>query len=48
MNMKKKPNSMFPYIFLLFFIIACMVYLNLGTRKVNELNALPYHEYNNE
>ncbi len=39
MKNKKKTNSMLPYIFLLFFIISCMVYVNLSSRKVNELTA---------
>ena len=39
MKNKKKTNSMLPYIFLLFFIIGCMIYVNLSSRKINELTA---------
>ena len=39
MKQKKKTNSMIPYIFLLLFIILCMVYVNLNNRKINELTA---------
>ena len=37
--MKKKTNSMLPYIFLLAFIIGCMIFLNLNTKTVHELEA---------
>ena len=36
---KKNANSMMPFIFLLFFVIACMVYVNLNSQKINELTA---------
>ena len=36
---KKNVSSMMPFIFLLFFIIACMVYVNLNNNKINELTA---------
>ncbi len=35
--MKKKQNSMMPFIFLLFFIIGCMVLVNLGGKETHEL-----------
>ena len=37
--MKKKNNSLLPYIFLLTFIIICMIVVNMGGKKVNELSA---------
>ena len=37
--MKKKTNSMIPFVFLLFFIIGCMVIVNLNRKVVHELNA---------
>ncbi len=37
MKDKKKTSSILPYVFLLIFVIACMVYVNLNNRKVNEL-----------
>ena len=37
--MKKKTNNLAPYVFLLFFIVACMVIVNLKGNVVNELNA---------
>lgn len=37
--MKKKTNNLAPYVFLLFFIVACMVIVNLKGNIVNELNA---------
>ena len=36
---KKNANSMMPFIFLLFFVIACMVYVNVNNQKINELTA---------
>ena len=36
---KKNNNSIMPFVFLLFFVIACMVYVNLNNTKVNELTA---------
>ena len=36
---KKTQNSMMPFVFLLFFIITCMVYLNLNNKKINEFTA---------
>ena len=38
--MKKKANNLMPYIFLLTFIIVCMIIVNLGGSKINELNAV--------
>lgn len=43
--MKKKNNSLLPYIFLLVFIIACMVIVNMGSKKVNELSANEFIEH---
>lgn len=37
--MKKKTNNLMPYAFLLFFIIACLVVVNLKGKIVNELTA---------
>ena len=37
--MKKKANSLMPYVFLLLFIITCMVFATLGSKKINEFNA---------
>ena len=37
--MKKKTNNMMPYIFLLAFIILCMVFANLNGKEIHELNA---------
>ena len=37
--MKKKQNSIMPFIFLLFFIIGCMILVNLGGKEVHELAA---------
>ena len=43
--MKKKNNSLLPYIFLLTFIIACMIIVNIGGKKVNELSANEFIEH---
>ena len=43
--MKKKKNSLIPYIFLFAFIVACMIFVNLGSKKVNELSANEFIEY---
>ena len=37
--MKKKTNNLMPYVFLLFFIIACMVVVNFKGKVINELTA---------
>ena len=37
MKAKNKQNSILPYIFLLIFVISCMIYVNLNNHKVNEL-----------
>ncbi len=37
--MKKKSNNMLPYIFLLFFIVGCMIFVNLNAKEVHELEA---------
>ena len=37
--MKKKNNNLMPYVFLLFFIVLCMVVVNLKGNTVHELNA---------
>lgn len=37
--MKKKTNNLMPYAFLLFFIIACLVVVNLKGKVINELTA---------
>ena len=37
--MKKKTNNMIPYVFLLFFIIGCLVLVNIKGSVVNELTA---------
>jgi len=39
MKNKKKANNMLPYVFLLFFIIACLIFVNTKGRVVNELTA---------
>ena len=36
---KAKPNSMLPYLFLLFFIVACLIIVNSKSKIVNELTA---------
>ena len=41
---KKTTNSMMPFVLLLFFIITCMIYLNLNNKKVNELTASEFME----
>ena len=46
--MKKKNNSLLPYIFLLTFIIACMIIVNIGGKKVNELSANEFIEHLNK
>lgn len=46
--MKKKTNSLLPYIFLLVFIIGCMIIVNLGGTKINELNASEFMKYLND
>ena len=43
--MKKKKNSLIPYIFLFVFIVACMIFVNLGSKKVNELTANEFIDY---
>lgn len=35
----KKKNNLLPYIFLFIFIVACMIFVNIGGKKVNELTA---------
>ena len=45
MKTKKRQNSMMPYILLLVFIIACMIFVNLGGKKVHELSADEFIEY---
>ena len=37
--MKKKQNSIMPFAFLLFFIIGCMILVNLGGKEIHELTA---------
>ncbi len=37
--MKKKKNNLMPYIFLFAFIVACMIFVNLSGKKVNDLTA---------
>ena len=37
MKNKKKTNNMLPYVFLLFFIIACLIFVNIKGRIINEL-----------
>ena len=37
--MKKKQNSIIPFVFLLFFIIGCMILVNIGRKEVHELTA---------
>ena len=37
--MKKKANNMMPFIFLLFFIIGCMVLVNLNGKEIHEFTA---------
>ena len=39
MKNKKKANSMLPYVFLLFFIIACLIFVNTKGKVINELTA---------
>ena len=46
--MKKKTNNLMPYIFLLAFIIICMVIVNLGGSKINELNASDFMKHLND
>ena len=46
--MKKKTNSMLPYIFLLFFIIGCMVFVNLNSKEIHELEASEFMKELNE
>ena len=46
--MKKKPNSMLPYIFLLFFIIGCMIFVNMNTKEIHELKASEFMKELNE
>ena len=36
---KKNTNSMMPFVLLLIFVIACMIYVNLNNTKINELSA---------
>ncbi len=43
--MKKKNNSLLPYLFLLTFIIVCMIIVNMGSKKVNELSANEFIDY---
>ena len=43
--MKKKNNSLLPYIFLLTFIIICMIVVNMGGKKVNELSANEFFDH---
>ena len=46
--MKKKTNSMLPYIFLLFFIIGCMVFVNLNSKEIHKLEASEFMKELNE
>ena len=39
MKTKKQASSMLPYVFLLFFIVACLIIVNLKSKIVNELTA---------
>ena len=39
MKTKKQASSMLPYAFLLFFIVACLIIVNLKSKIVNELTA---------
>ena len=43
--MKKKKNNLMPYIFLLTFIIICMIIVNISGKTVNELSASEFFEY---
>ena len=36
---KVKTNSMLPYVFLLFFIVACLIIVNMKSKIINELTA---------
>ena len=36
-NKRKATSNILPYVFLLLFIISCMVYVNLNNKKVNDL-----------
>ena len=43
--MKKKANSLLPYVFLLVFIIACMIIVNISGKKVNEFDVNEFIEH---
>ena len=43
--MKKKTNNLTPYIFLLLFIVVCMVLVNLQGTKVHEITIDKFTEY---
>ena len=47
MKIKKKANNLLPYIFLLVFIIGCMIFVNFSGKKVNELTANEFMEHLN-
>ena len=46
--MKKKTNSMLPYVFLLIFIIGCMVFVNLNSKEIHEIKASEFMKNLNE
>ena len=48
--MKRKNNNLAPFVFLLVFIVICMILVNLQGNKVNELsiNEFTNHLNNNE
>ena len=48
MKQKKKVNNITPYIFLLVFIIACMIFVNLKGNIVNDLSASEFMDYLNK
>ena len=45
MRMKKKTNNLTPFVFLLVFIVGCMILVNLQSNVVNKLTIDEFTKY---